>query len=87
MVGYDFGDIGMQVLTGVQYQKTDQNIVGILKTDTRSNPIDFSIGIDIEETMFLLGVNKDIGRNWTLTGMGGLNGTRRQLMMQFGYRW
>jgi hypothetical protein len=87
MVGYDFGDIGMQVLTGVQYQKTDQNIIGILQTDSRSNPIDFSIGIDIEETMFLLGVNKDIGRSWTLTGMGGLNGTRRQLMMQFGYRW
>ena len=87
MVGYDFGEIGMQVLTGVQYQKTDQNIFGILALDTRSEPIDFSIGIDIEETMFLLGVNKDIGRNWTLTGMGGLNGTRRQLMMQFGYRW
>jgi hypothetical protein len=87
MVGYDFGDIGMQVLTGVQYQKTDQNIIGILQTDSRSNPIDFSIGIDIEETMFLLGVNKDIGRSWTLTGMGGLNGTRRQLMVQFGYRW
>jgi hypothetical protein len=87
MVGYDFGDIGMQVLTGVQYQKTDQTIVGILSTDTRSDPIDFSIGIDIEETMFLLGVNKDIGRSWTLTGMGGLNGTRKQLMAQFGYRW
>ena len=87
MVGYDFGDIGMQVLTGVQYQKTDQEIFGILETDNRANPIEFSLGIDMEETMFLLGVNKDIGRNWTLTGMGGLNGTRRQIMAQFGYRW
>ena len=87
MVGYDFGEIGMQVLTGVQYQKTDQYINGILSTDSRSDPIDFAIGIGIEETMFLLGVNKDIGRNWTLTGMGGLNGTRRQIIAQFGYRW
>ena len=87
MVGYDFGEIGMQVLTGVQYQKTDQYITGILSTDSRSDPIDFAIGIGIEETMFLLGVNKDIGRNWTLTGMGGLNGTRRQVIAQFGYRW
>jgi len=71
----------------VQYQKTDQYITGILETDTRSDPIDFSIGIGIEETMFLLGVNKDIGRSWTLTGMGGLNGTRKQLMVQFGHRW
>ncbi len=77
----------MQVLTGVQYQKTDQEIFGILETDNRAKPIEFSLGIDMEETMFLLGVNKDIGRNWTLTGMGGLNGTRRQVMAQFGYRW
>jgi hypothetical protein len=41
IVGYDFGDIGMQLLTGFQYQKTDQY----------------------------------------------LNGTRKQAMLNFGYRW
>jgi len=90
LAGYDFGDLGMQVLTGVQYQKTDQYITGTIdpgEGSSRSAPLEFSIGIGIEETLFLLGINKDIGRNWTLTGMGGLNGTRKQATVQFGYRW
>ena len=87
MVGYDFGDIGLQVLTGVQYQKTDRIVYGRLYPEDRPDPIEFGIGIDIEETMFLLGFNKDIGRNWTLNAFGGLNGTRSSLMASFGYRW
>jgi hypothetical protein len=42
--------------------------------------------MDIEETIFLIGINKDIGRNWTLTGLAGMNGTRKQGALQFGYR-
>ena len=42
--------------------------------------------MDIEETIFLSGINKDIGRNWTLTGLAGMNGTRKQGTLQFGYR-
>ena len=55
MVGYDFGDLGMQVLTGVQYQKTDRMVLGRLYPAERADPVEFGIGIDIEETMFLLG--------------------------------
>ena len=87
MVGYDFGDIGMQVLTGVQYQKTDRVVFGRLYPAEREDPVEFGIGIDIEETMFLLGINKDIGRNWNLNAFGGLNGTRSSFMAGFGYRW
>ena len=87
MVGYDFGDLGMQVLTGVQYQKTDRIVLGRLYPADRADPVEFGIGIDIEETMFLLGINKDIGRNWNLNAFGGLNGTRSSFMAGFGYRW
>jgi hypothetical protein len=87
MVGYDFGDIGMQVLTGVQYQKTDRMVVGRLYPEGRPDPVEFGIGIDIEETLFLLGVNKDIGRNWTFNAFYGVNGTRNSFMTSFGYRW
>lgn len=87
MVGYDFGDLGMQVLTGVQYQKTDRMVLGRLYPADRADPVEFGIGIDIEETMFLLGINKDIGRNWNLNAFGGLNGTRSSFMAGFGYRW
>lgn len=87
MMGYDFGDIGLQVLTGVQYQKTDRIVYGRLYPESRSEPIEFGIGIDIEETLFLLGFNKDIGRNWNLSAFGGINGTRSSFMANFGYRW
>ena len=87
MAGYDFGDLGMQVLAGVQYQKTDRVINGILDLGEGEDPLPFGIGIDIEETIFLLGVNKDIGRNWTFNAFAGLNGTRSSLMASFGYRW
>lgn len=35
----------------------------------------------------LAGFNKDIGRNWTLSGFRGMNGTRKQGTLMFGYRW
>jgi hypothetical protein len=85
IVGYDFGDIGMQLLTGFQYQKTDQLLIGTIGDE--SNPIEFGVGFGLEETLFLIGINKDIGRNWALTGMAGMNGTRKQAMLNFGYRW
>jgi hypothetical protein len=50
-------------------------------------PLDFSIDVDIEETIFMAGINKDIGRNWNLSAFIGLNGTRKQGTMLFGYRW
>jgi hypothetical protein len=35
----------------------------------------------------MIGVNKDIGRNWQLSAFLGLNGTRSQASAIFGYRW
>lgn len=60
----------------------------VVTSKTRQEITDeFAIGIDIEETLFLLGINKDIGRNWNFNAFGGLNGTRSSLMASFGYRW
>jgi len=87
LVGYDFGDIGMQLLTGFQYQKTDRFLIGTIDPGNGADTFEFGVGMDIEETIFLMGINKDIGRNWTLTGMAGLNGTRKQATVNFGYRW
>ena len=86
IVGYDFGDIGMQLLTGFQYQKVDRYLIGTIDPGNGVDPFEFGVGFGLEETLFLLGINKDIGRNWTLTAMGGINGTREQAMLNFGYR-
>jgi len=87
MAGYDFGDMGMQIMTGIQYLDTDTTIAGQLDIGEGRDPLDFSLDVGIEEVLFMAGVNKDIGRNWTLSGFLGLNGTRTQGTLIFGYRW
>jgi hypothetical protein len=87
MVGYDFGDIGMQILTGVQYLDTDNILSGQIDLGEGKDPLEFSLDVGIEETLFMAGINKDIGRNWNMSAFVGLNGTRKQGTMMFGYRW
>jgi hypothetical protein len=65
MVGYDFGDMGMQILTGIQYLDTYRTIVGQIDLGEGKDPLAFSIDVGIEETMFMAGINKDIGRTGT----------------------
>lgn len=87
LMGYDFGDIGMQILMGMQYLDTDRIMVGEIDLGEGRDPLNFSLDVGIEETTFMFGVNKDIGRNWALSAFLGLNGTRSQLTAMFGYRW
>jgi len=87
LMGYDFGDLGMQILTGFQYLDTDRIMTGQIDLGEDKAPLDFSLELGIEETTFMFGVNKDIGRNWALSAFLGLNGTRTQFTAMFGYRW
>ena len=87
MMGYDFGDMGLQILMGMQYLDTDRILSGQIDLGEGKDPLDFTLDVGIEETTFMFGVNKDIGRNWALSAFLGLNGTRTQLTAMFGYRW
>jgi hypothetical protein len=87
LVGYDFGDIGMQVLSGIQYLDTDRTLTGLIDLGEGQDPLEFSLDLRIEQTLFMAGINKDIGRNWNLSAFLGLNGTRKQGTVMFGYRW
>jgi hypothetical protein len=87
MVGYDFGDMGLQIMSGIQYLDTDRTIMGQIDLGEDRGPLNFSLDVEMEETLFMAGFNKDIGRNWTLTGFLGLNGSREQGTLMFGYRW
>jgi len=87
MVGYDFGDMGMQILSGIQYLDTSRTILGQIDLGEGKDPLAFSVDVGIEETLFMAGINKDIGRNWNFSAFLGLNGTRTQGTVMFGYRW
>jgi len=86
LAGYDFGDMGMQILTGVQYLSTDRTMTGELDLGG-DKPLAFALDLKFEQTLFMIGVNKDIGRNWTASAFVGLNGSRSQASAIFGYRW
>ena len=86
MVGYDFGDIGLQALAGIQYLDTNRTIEGAINLDD-GKVLDFAIDIGLEETTFMAGFNKDIGRNWNLSSFLGANGTKTSATVNFGYRW
>jgi hypothetical protein len=87
LAGYDFGDLGMQLLAGVQYLDADRTISGSINIGEGVDPLLFSVELNMEETLFMVGINKDIGRNWNLTAFVGLNGTREQATVMFGYRF
>lgn len=87
MAGYDFGDIGLQVLAGAQYLETDRVMHGRIDLGPGQDPLEFSLGIEMEEVLFMAGFNKFIGRDWQMTGFLGANGTRKQATLMFGYRW
>lgn len=86
LVGYDFGAIGLQALVGAQYLDTDRSLEGSVGLEN-GETLDFAIDIGLEETTFMVGFNKDIGRNWTLSSFIGANGTKSSFTANFGYRW
>jgi len=79
--------MGMQILSGIQYLDTDRTIRGQIDLGEDKDPLVFTVDVGIEETLFMAGINKDIGRNWSLSAFLGLNGTRKQGTVMFGYRW
>ena len=79
--------MGMQIMSGIQYLDTDRSIIGQIDMGEGQDPLAFSIDISMEKTLFMAGFNKDIWRNWTLSGFLGMKGTRKQGTLMFGYRW
>ncbi|MGD8439779.1 MAG: hypothetical protein PVG53_04540 [Holophagae bacterium] len=86
LVGYDFGDIGLRLQTGAQYQDWDQAIRGEIALGGGRDPLEFDIDLSVDKTTFLVGLYKDFGRTWNATLLAGF-GARDQLTMTLGYRF
>jgi len=86
LVGYDFGDIGLRVQTGAQYQDWDQAIRGTIPLGAGRDPLEFDIDLSVDKTTFLVGLYKDIGRHWNVVVLAGF-GARDQLTTTVGYRF
>lgn len=86
LVGYDFGDVGLRLQTGAQYQDWDQSIRGEIPLGAGRDPLEFDIDLSVDKTTFLVGVYKDIGRSWNVVALAGF-GARDQVTTTVGYRF
>jgi hypothetical protein len=86
LVGYDFGDVGLRLQTGAQYQDWDQRIRGEIPLGGGLAPLEFDIDLSVAKTSFLVGVYKDFGKHWNAVAMAGF-GARDQLTVNLGYRF
>ena len=86
LVGYDFGDIGLRLQTGAQYQDWDQSIRGEIPLGGGRDPLEFDINLSVDKTTFLVGLYKDFGRSWNVVVLAGF-GARDQLTTTVGYRF
>jgi hypothetical protein len=86
LVGYDFGDVGLRLQTGAQYQDWDQRIRGEIPLGGGLDPLEFDIDLSVAKTSFLVGVYKDFGKHWNAVAMAGF-GARDQLTVNLGYRF
>ena len=86
LVGYDFGDVGLRLQTGAQYQDWDQAIRGEIPLGGGRDPLEFDIDLSVEKTTFLVGLYKEFGRSWNAALLAGF-GARDQLTVNLGYRF
>ncbi len=86
LVGYDFGDIGLRLQTGAQYQDWDQRIRGEIPLGGGGDPLEFDIDLSVAKTTFLVGLYKDLGRRWNAALLAGF-GARDQVTTTVGYRF
>jgi hypothetical protein len=86
LVGYDFGDIGLRLQTGAQYQDWDQAIRGEIALGGGRDPLEFDIDLSVDKTTFLVGLYKDFGRSWNVVVLAGF-GARDQITTTIGCRF
>ena len=88
IVGYDFGDIGLRALVGVELMNIDQRIVGSVQKEGGQPPLQFIIDMAMETTQFLAGVYWEFNPRWNFAGIVGAGGQKtKRVTAQLGYRF
>lgn len=88
MLGYQFLDYRAQVFVGAEYQGLQSRMTGNLG-DVLGIGQDFTYDVDVEikEWAYLIGFNKQIGRNLNLTGIYNKGESRSSFTLNFGYHF
>ncbi|MGX1927452.1 hypothetical protein ACUALS_20155 [Vibrio sp. NH-7] len=85
MIGYQLVDYRTQLFVGAEYQGLEPRMEGQVKTGDIE--FDYDIGVDLNKWAYIVGFNKQIGRNYNLTFMYNKGETRDALTLNLGYRF
>ncbi|WP_372075397.1 hypothetical protein [Vibrio amylolyticus] len=85
MLGYQLVDYRAQLFVGAEYQGLEPRLDGHVKADDIE--FDYDIGVDLNKWAYVVGFNKQFGRNYNLTYMFNKGETRDSMTLNFGYRF
>ncbi|MEH0741059.1 hypothetical protein H4F05_05990 [Vibrio cholerae] len=85
MVGYQLVDYRAQIILGAEYQGLDPRMAGHVKAGDLE--FDYDIGVELNKWAYLVGFNKQIGKNYNLTFMYNKGETRDSMTLNLGYRF
>ena len=85
MLGYQFIEQRAQFFIGAEYQGLDPRLAGTVKLDDLE--FDYDIGVDINKWAYMVGFNKQIGKNYNLTVLYNKGESRDALTLNMGYRF
>ncbi|WP_156029351.1 hypothetical protein [Shewanella colwelliana] len=88
MLGYQFLDYRAQVFIGAEYQGLKPKMTGNLGyIDALGRDFTYDVGVELEEWAYLVGFNKQIGKNYNITALFNKGETRSSFTINFGYRF
>ncbi|KFA99232.1 hypothetical protein [Vibrio sp. ER1A] len=88
MLGYQFIDLRTQLFIGAEYQSLNPSMKGELGPALGIDvDIDYDVGVNLDKWAYLIGFNKQIGKNYNLTALYNKGSTRSSITLNLGYRF
>lgn len=85
MLGYQLKELRAQLFIGAEYQGIDSRLNGHVKTTDLE--FDYDVGVDINNWAYLVGFNKQLGKNYNVTMLYNKGESRNALTLNVGYRF
>ncbi|WP_394131744.1 hypothetical protein [Shewanella maritima] len=85
MLGYQLADYRAQLFVGAEYQGLDSRMDG--RVVSGNIAFDYDIGVELNQWAYLVGFNKQFGKNYNLSVLYNKGETREAFTINFGYRF
>ncbi|MCL1142393.1 hypothetical protein [Shewanella gaetbuli] len=88
MLGYQFAEYRAQIFVGAEYQGLKPNMEGeIAGVELGGETFYYNVGVDLDKWAYLIGFNKQFGKNYNLSVLYNQGETRNAFTVNFGYRF